>query len=65
MARRKIYLVVGLKNPFNFRFGGTFQATNSASSRSRNGTRTSTDEAMLILSLYVRLSVAMKILLSR
>ena len=45
--------------------GGTFQATNSANSRSRNGTLTSTDDAMLILSLYVRFRLVMKILVSR
>ena len=51
IAWRKMYLVVGRKKPLSFSFGGTFQATNSASSRSRNGTRTSTEEAILILSL--------------
>src|SRR4029079_9526722 len=65
IALRKMYLVVGRKNPLSLSLGGKFQATNSASSRSRNGTRTSTDEAILILSLYVRFKLAIKILVSR
>ena len=45
---RRVYVV---EAPSSFSPGGTFHATNSANSRSRNGTRTSTEHAMLILSL--------------
>src|SRR5258708_15368852 len=65
MARRKIYFVVGWRNPLSFIWGGKFQATNSANSRSRKGTLTSTDDAILILSLYVRLRLVMNIFVSR
>ena len=41
----------GAEKPLRFNFGGTFQATNSANSRSRNGTRTSTEDAMPSMSL--------------
>jgi len=43
IALRKMYLVVGRKNPLSSIAAVRFHATNSASSRSRKGTRTSTD----------------------